>query len=394
MKIRTLAIHGGEADQKKNAPTIPDISMATAFKLEADTGFSIADQDAAGDQTFVYTRWDNPTVHRLAQKLALLEGAERCLLFSSGMAAISTLFFQILQPGDHLVMSDIAYAGASELVNELLGKMDIRISRVNMSDLDRVEAAVQPETKLVYIETPCNPICRLTDIRQVAEIAHRNGALLAVDATFSTPIATQPIALGADLVVHSLTKYIGGHGDAVGGALLGPAQLLAKVHTASVRMGGVISPFNAWLIMRGMATLPLRMAAHQQNALEVARFLEQHDRVERVIYPGLPSHPQYELARRQMRNFSGMLTFQVKDPERAVAKIAAAFQVFHYAVSLGHHKSLIFYLDTDALLQSSFHLTKDQERAYRAYAGPGIFRVSVGIEDPADLCEDLAGALR
>ncbi|WP_222845862.1 trans-sulfuration enzyme family protein [Flavilitoribacter nigricans] len=238
MNLRTLAIHGGEADDKPNAPTISDISMATAFKLEADTGFSIDDQNGPEAQPYVYTRWDNPSIDRLAKKLARLEGAERCLVFSSGMAAISTLLFQILNPGDHLVMSDVAYAGASELVNELLGKLQVRISRVNMSDHVAVDAAIQEDTRLVYIETPCNPICRLTDIRLVADIAHRRGALLAMDATFSTPVATRPITLGADLVIHSLTKYIGGHGDAVGGALLGRADLLHPVHAASVRMGG------------------------------------------------------------------------------------------------------------------------------------------------------------
>jgi methionine-gamma-lyase len=200
--------------------------------------------------------------------------------------------------------------------------------------------------------------------------------------------------LGADFVIHSLTKYIGGHGDALGGALLGPkAELDALRQQIGVRLGGVISPFNAWLILRGAATLPLRMKAHEAGARQVAQFLEGHPQVTQVMYPGLSSHPQHRLAQRQMENFSGMLTFQVAEGRQAARLLAERLKIWHYAVSLGHHRSLLFYLPTAELLTTSFKLSERQAKSYRDFAGEGIFRVSVGIEDPDDLCQDLEQAL-
>jgi methionine-gamma-lyase len=366
--------------------------MSTTFIAEPNASFSV---EALGENApFVYTRWGNPTVQQLERKLSALEGAEYCIAFASGMAAVSALLFHSLSTGDHLVISDIAYAGTSELTNELIPRMGIQVTKVNMSDLDAVRAAITPGTKLVFIETPCNPLLRLTDIAAVSKIAKSAGAKLAVDSTFASPIATQPLKLGADYVIHSLTKYLGGHGDAVGGALLGPAEGLWPLRQkVAIRTGGILSPFNAWLIMRGIATLPLRMRAHEEGALKIARFLEKHPKVTRVIYPGLPSHPQYKLAKRQMKNFSGMLTFQVKDGPRTAKAMGERLRIIHYAVSLGHHRSLIFYLSTEELLKTTFKLTPDQLASYRKYAGDGVFRLSVGIEDPEDLCYDLDRAL-
>lgn len=392
--LQTRAVHAGEAPDSATGATTPNIVMSTTYAVDPGVQFSIADQEGEAKTGYVYTRWGNPTIQQLAKKLAALEEAERCVLFGSGMAAISSLLIHLLQAGDHLVMSDVAYAGASELANEILPKMGIRIDRVDMSDLEAVAAAIQPETKLVYIETPCNPICRLTDISAVVQLARKVGAKVAVDSTFATPMATLPLQLGADFVIHSLTKFLGGHGDAIGGAVLGAkADLLALQQSTLVRMGGIISPFNAWLVLRGLATFPLRMRAHEENALQVAQCLEAHPKVKRVIYPGLASHPQHDLAKAQMRNFSGMLTFQVEDGPSAAQVLAQQLNIFHYAVSLGHHKSLLFYMDTDSLLQSSFWLTEQQAASYRAFAGQGIFRVSIGIEDPGDLCADLVQAL-
>ena len=213
---------------------------------------------------------------------------------------------------------------------------------------------------------------------------------MVVDSTFATPIATRPLDLGADYVFHSLTKYIGGHGDAAGGAVLASAKAIGALRLeAGIHYGGVLSPFNAWLIMRGCATLPLRMRAHEESALEVAQFLESHNRVTRVMYPGLASHPQHDLARRQMDNFSAMLTFQVQDGPALSERMAKELQVFHYAVSLGHHRSLVFWMATDDLMATSFRLEGAQLDSFRSYAGDGIFRVSIGLEDGADLCADL-----
>ena len=246
----------------------------------------------------------------------------------------------------------------------------------------------------MHAETPVNPILRLTDIRAVADIAHAAGAELVVDSTFATPIATRPIELGADYVLHSLTKYLGGHGDALGGIVVGSAERMARLRQdTGIHFGGTISPFNAWLIMRGMATLPIRMAAHAENARRVSEFLESHPKVSRVIYPGLPSHPQYDLAKRQMANFSGMVVFQTKDGVKSAHRMAEKLEIIHYAVSLGHHRSLIFYLITDDMLKNSFRLPGKQLASYREWAGDGIFRLSVGLEDADDLCRDLDAVL-
>ncbi len=227
--LSTKAVHAGERPDPTTRASAPNLVMSTTFIADAEASFSVeASLSVEGfeeDAPYFYTRWSNPTVHQLEQKLAALEGAEACVAFGSGMAAITALFLYYLSQGDHLVMSDIAYAGATELGNDILPKLGIEVTRVNMADLDAVAKAVTPQTKLVYAETPCNPIIRLTDISAVAQIAHSVGAKLAVDSTFATPVATQPIALGADYVIHSLTKYLGGHGDALGGALLGPTEL-------------------------------------------------------------------------------------------------------------------------------------------------------------------------
>lgn len=389
---RTIAVHGGETPDPVTRASTPNLVMSSSFIAEPDAAFSAEAMSA--DTPFFYTRWANPTVHQLEHKLALLEGGETSVAFGSGMAAITALFLQLVKPGDHLVISDVAYAGASELTNGMLPEMGVQVSKVNMSDLDEVRAAITRQTRLVYAETPANPIMRLTDIQAVAAIAREAGAVMAVDSTFATPMATRPLDLGADVVVHSLTKYFGGHGDALGGALIGSHEILGPVQQKiRVQTGGVLSPFNAWLIMRGLATLPIRMEAHQRAASAAAEFLEGHPKISRVLYPGLASHPQHALARRQMNNYSGMLAFQVADGPGTARTLAAHLRIIHYAVSLGHHRSLLFYIPTDDMLETSFKLSAAQERDYRAYAGAGVFRFSVGIEDPEDVCADLDQAL-
>jgi len=390
----TRAIHAGEAPDPTTGASAPNIVMSTTFVTEADASFSA--EDFGENTPFIYTRWGNPTIAQLERKLASLEGAEAAIAFASGMAAVNALLLQSLKPGDHLVLSDVSYAGVAELAKDYLATHGVEVTRADFSDPRNVEAAIRPNTRLVYAETPSNPIIRLTDIAAVAAIAHKAGAKLAVDSTFATPVATRPLELGADFVVQSLTKYLGGHGDAIGGAVLGTASDLAELRKgALIHFGGIISPFNAWLIIRGIATLPIRMRAHQEGAIAVAHFLEGHPKVERVIYPGLLSHPQAELARRQMKNFSGMLSFQVKGDGAKVARdFSERLEVVHYAVSLGHHRSLIFYLATDDMLRTSFSMTPAQEASYRAFAGDGIFRFSVGLEDPEDIIADLDRALK
>lgn len=391
---QTKAIHAGEYPDPVTKASSPNLVMSTTFIAEADTNFSVEGLEEEND-AWVYTRWGNPTVHQLEEKLAVLEGAETAIAFASGMAAITALLFHLLKTGDHAIVSDVAYAALSEITNEKIPELGIEITKVDTSDLEAVKNAIKSNTKLIYIETPCNPLLRLTDIAAAAEIAHKAGALLAVDSTFATPAATKPLELGADFVVHSLTKYLGGHGDALGGAVLGNKELLTPLRKkTAIRLGGVISPFNAWLILRGLATFPIRMKVHEQNALKVAAFLENHPNVKRVIYPGLPSHPQYELAKRQMKNFSGIISFQVENGKERAKQFAERLQIIHYAVSLGHHRSLIFYLNSNELLQTSFKFaTQKQLDSWTQFAGEGIFRLSVGLEDVEDIIADLDSVL-
>ncbi|MDR1402684.1 MAG: PLP-dependent aspartate aminotransferase family protein [Tannerellaceae bacterium] len=390
---QTKAIHAGEAPDAVTGASAPNLVMSTTFVADTDTGFSVESMDE--NDTWVYTRWGNPTVSQLEEKLAVLENAETAVAFASGMGAISALLFHLLKAGDHAVISDVAYAALSEVTNEMIPQLGIEITKVNTSDLEAVRKAMQPNTRLVYIETPCNPLLRLTDIEAVAGIARQSGAKLAVDSTFATPVATKPLELGADFVIHSLTKYLGGHGDALGGAILGKREdLLSLRKKTAIRLGGSLSPFNAWLIMRGIATFPIRMKIHQENALQVAAFLERRPEIKKVIYPGLPSHPQHELARRQMKNFSGMITFQMENGREQAARFAGKLQIIHYAVSLGHHRSLLFYLNSDDLLKTSFRLsTREQLQSWNCFAGEGLFRLSVGLEDAIDIISDLRQAL-
>jgi len=393
---RTLAIHAGERPDPATGASSPNIVMSSTYVTEKPEGFSA--YELTEDSPFVYTRWANPTVRQLEQKVAALEGAEAASAFASGMAAASAILFAELSQGDHLVLSDVAYAGIAELTRDTLPRMGIAVSKVDTSDLGALASAMRAETKLVFIDTPCNPLLRLTDIAAVAKIAHGAGARLAVDSTFASPVGCNPLALGADYVMHSATKYIGGHGDAVGGIVCGRAELIRPlISEAIVHYGGVMSPFNAWLIARGAATLPLRMKAHEETALAVARWLDADPRVARVNYPGLQSHPQHELARRQMKNFSGMMSFQLKGSEAdgtaAAERMGSKLGILHYAVSLGHHRSLICWMPSEAMIQNSFRLEGAQADAYREWAGPGIFRLSVGLEDAEDLIRDLDAVL-
>ncbi len=393
---QTLAIHGGEAPDPVTGASSPSIVMSSTFVTSRPEGFSAS--ELTEDSPYIYTRWANPTLRQLEGKIAALEGAEAAAAYASGMAAAAAVLLAGLSAGDHLVLSDVAYAGIAELARDTLPRMGIAVTKVDSSDLDALAAAMRPETRLVLIDTPSNPLLRLTDIAAAAEIAHAGGARLVVDNTFASPLGCRPLALGADYVLHSATKYIGGHGDAIGGLVCGAAALIRPlVAEATVHYGGVMSPFNAWLIGRGAATLPLRMKAHEAGALAVARWLEAHPKVARVNYPGLESHPQHALARRQMANFSGMLSFSLKGDEeagqRAAERMARELRIIHYAVSLGHHRSLVCWLPTRAMVEDTFSLDTAGAAAYREWAGAGLFRLSVGLEDAADLIADLDAVL-
>jgi cystathionine beta-lyase/cystathionine gamma-synthase len=392
----TIAIHAGEAPDLQTGALRAPIHMATSFELP---GFGPRLFDALMLESerppHVYTRWSNPTLRALEDRLAALEGSQAALTTASGMAAVTALLFTFLGSGDHVVASEVCYAGTVELLGEHLPRLGIDVSLVNTSDVGEVQAALRPETKLLYVETPANPILRIADISALASVAHQAGALLAVVSTFAGPMLQRPLDLGADYVVHSLTKYLNGQGDAVGGVVLGPKDGIRRIRQDMlVHLGGAMSPFNAWLIMRGLTTLPLRMARHCDNALELARFLADHPRVKRVVYPGLESHPHHDLAARQMTAFGGMLTFQLKGGLGAAVTLAEKIQLFKYATSLGHAHSLLFYYPTDIYVDAAPYLSPAQKRHIREWMGAGIVRASVGLEHVDDLIADLDRALR
>ena len=393
--LMTTSIHAGEGPDPTTGASAPALHMSSTFVTDQVAGFSAHDLEE--EAPFLYARWANPNVRTLEAKISALEGTEDCLCLASGMAAATAIFLTFLSAGDHTIVSDVSYAGVAELARDTLLRLGIEVSTVDMSDVDAVAAALRPNTRLIHTETPVNPIGRLTDLAAIAKLAHEAGALVSCDATFASPLGQAHVELGVDLIMHSVTKYIGGHGDAVGGAVAGSKELIAQMRTeAAIHHGGIMSPFNAWLIGRGMSTLPLRMKAHESGALAVAEWLEAQKSVTRVIYPGLKSHPQFDLAQRQMTNTSGMITFQVGDAkagEVAAQKMIDQLEIIHYAVSLGHHRSLIFWMGTEALMETSFRLEGKKLESYRAFAGDGVFRLSVGLEDSEDLIADLARVL-
>jgi cystathionine gamma-synthase/methionine-gamma-lyase len=368
--------------------------MANSYELPTDVESLLQVFSWDNLDKFHYTREHSATPRHLEMRLAALEGSEDCVVTASGMGAISATLFSLLAAGDHLVASEICYTGTQKLASFHLPRFGVDVSVVDSTDPKEVEDAIRPDTKAVYIETPGNPIVSITDIQKISEIARSVGATLIVDSTWSGLVTQRPLELGADVVIHSATKYLNGHGDALGGAVLGRREFLAEVRERGVvHLGACISPFNAWLIMRGIVTLPLRMEKHSRNALQVARFLESHPRVTRVRYPGLPSHPHHEVAKKQMSDFSGMLNFTLDCELLENFRFLENLQVITHAVSLGHDQSLIYYLPTVFFFQDMVELSEEKKMKYWSQMGDGVFRFSVGIENPDDLIEDLERAL-
>jgi cystathionine beta-lyase/cystathionine gamma-synthase len=310
------------------------------------------------------------------------------------MGAISAALFTLLCAGDHIVASEVCYTGAQKLIGKMLPKFGIEVSMVDTSDADEVKRALRKNTKIIYVETPANPLVLICDIRAIAEIARESGALLIVDSTWSGLVNQRPLELGADVVIHSATKYINGHGDCLCGAIIGPEKLLKKIREDGItHLGACISPFNAWLIMRGSVTLPLRMERHSANAQKVAEFLASHPKVDMIRYPGLKSHPSYELAKKQMKAPSGMINFNLRTDIMEHFAFLDRLKLITHAVSLGHDQSLIYYLPTGFFFEEMAVFNDGQKLKYLGLMGEGIYRLSVGIEDAADIINDLALAL-
>ena len=388
--LRTRAVHGGVVPDpvtKAIAPSIsPAVNYAAAF---GEIGLSAA--ASGGDEgAFVYSREGHPNGRQLERRLALLEGGDDALVFASGMAAIAALSLQLLDAGDHVLVGDVSYAGSAGLLRDLLPAKGIDVSIVDLSVLEEVRAALRPRTRLVFGETPGNPTTKLFEVAAVAEITHEVGAILAVDSTFATPVVSLPLAVGADLVVHSLSKFIGGHGDALGGAIVGRADIIGQLRNdLAIRLGGALSPFDAWLILRGSETLELRMRACCDSASRLASYLESHPFVTRVLYPGLPSHPQHALVQAQMHLPGAMLAFAVPDPQAFGQALAERGRLVTYATSLGLTRTVILYCDTADLQRTTYRFDEAHLARYRGWAGDGVFRLSPGLEDPADLIAEL-----
>ena len=393
-RVDTSCVHAGEGVDTDTRAIRRPIHMANSYELPTDVGELLEVFSWDHLDKFHYTREHSATPRHLEERLAALEGSEDCVVTASGMGAISAALFALLDAGDHLVVSEICYTGTQKLVSSHLPRFGVEVSVVDTTDPKEVEDAIRPDTKAVYIETPGNPLVSISDIRKISEIAHGVGAPLIVDSTWSGLVTQRPLELGADVVIHSATKYLNGHGDALGGAVLGSRELLADVRERGVvHLGACISPFNAWLIMRGIVTLPMRVEKHSQNALEVARFLESHERVTQVRYPGLPSHPHHEVAKKQMSGFSGMMNFSLDCEVLENLEFIKNLQLIAHAVSLGHDQSLIFYLPTAFFFQDMVELSEKKKMKYWSLMGDGVFRFSVGIENPADIIDDLSRAL-
>ena len=372
MRIETQAVHAGRRIDSATGAVTPPIHVSSTFERAADGEYP---------RGFSYAREDNPTRRALEECLAAIEGGKEALAFASGLA-VATALVQGLEPGDHILAPSDVYYGLRQVIGGVFGKWPLETTYADMMDLEAVRAAVRPSTRLVIIETPSNPLMKITDLRAVAAIARLANAISVCDGTFTTPVLQRPFECGVDMVWHSTTKYIGGHSDLVGGALITRFDnYLFERARKSLQFGGAVpSPFDCWLTLRGASTLPWRMRAHSENAMRIAEFLQRHQAVERVHYPGLPDHPGHAIAAGQMSGFGGMLSFEVRGGREAAMSVAAAVRIFTRATSLGGPHSLIE------------HRASIEGRGTKT--PQNLLRASIGLEHADDLIADLDQALR
>ncbi len=386
MGVHTELIHRGErpAASGSTALTTPIYETST---FVFDSARDVERYQEGSLPAFLYSRYENPTIVATEEKLAALDGAETALVFSSGMAATSTAMLALLKAGDEVVCASAIYGGTFHLIERLLSGFGVARRFVSLEDLTTPAAVIGPKTRLVWFESPINPTLRCVDIRAIADACRAAGVLSGIDNTFASPINQQPLALGVDLSMQSATKYLNGHSDVTGGVLSGSRRLLGPIGKTRRLLGGVMDPQPAYALSRGLKTLPLRVARHNANALLVAQFLEGHAAVERVYYPGLPSHPDHAIAARQMSGFGGMVCIDVKGGQQSAYTAFDRLQVIKRAASLGGVESLC----SLPILTSQYGLTDEELR--RAGVTRGMMRLSIGLEDPEDLIEDLKQAL-
>ena len=386
----TKQIHVGKIEIPGIAPLATPIFQTSTF--EFDSTAEGAARFAGEEEGYIYTRLGNPNTAKIAAKLAALEHAEAGMAMGSGMGAVSSVMWTVLHAGDHLIADDTLYGCTFAFFTHGLTRYGVEVTLVNFEDIDAVKAAIRPNTKAFYFETPTNPSLKLIDIEAIASLAHSAcpDAKVIVDNTFSTPYIQTPIDLGADIVIHSATKYLNGHGDVIAGMAVGTKEFINECNMFGLKdmTGAVLGPFEAFLIDRGMKTLDIRVQKHCDNAMKVARFLESHPMVERVLYPGLESHPRHELAKKQMHNgFGGIITFELKCSREKSAEFVNSLKLCTIAVSLGDAETLIEHPATMT------HSTYTPEELAQAGIGESMLRLSVGLEDAEDIIEDLRAGL-
>jgi len=386
MKFNSAAIHAGKKHDHTFGAHVTPIYQTSSFVFDdaAQGGRRFSGQEPG----YVYTRLGNPNTTELEAKMATLENGEDGISTGSGMAAISTTLLAMLKQGDHIVAHKSIYGCTFGLLSEMLPELGIDTTFVDAVKIDSVLGAMRANTKIIYIETPANPTMEIIDIKEVARVAHQFGAYLVVDNTFMTPYLQRPLELGADVVVHSATKYLGGHGDLVAGVIVGPKHLTTSMRKKYLKdLGGIPSPFDTWLLARGIKTLGIRMEKHCENAIQVARYLEGNSKIAKVYYPGLQSHPQHEIAKKQMKGFGGIISFELKGGLMAGQTLMNNVKMISLAVSLG---------SVDSLIQhpaSMTHAVIPRDERLRAGITDGLVRLSVGIEDISDIIDDLECAL-
>jgi len=381
----TRSVWAGEQGKRWQGATQVPVALSAAFGYDdVNHWLDVAQGKTPGH---IYSRNTNPTVAAFEEKVRDLEAAKAATSFSSGMAAISNTLFALLSPGDRVVSVKDTYGGTNKLFIEILPRFGIAVQLCDTTDHKAIEAVIRQGCKVLYLESPTNPTIKVVDLARLASAGHRHGAIVVVDNTFATPINQQPLKLGADLVIHSATKFLGGHADALGGVVCGPPDLVARIHHFREITGACLYPMGAYLLLRGMKTLPLRIAQQNASALRIARFLESHSAVVRVFYPGLKSHEQHTIARTQMRGFGGVLSFAIRGGFPAVKSFLSRLRYAHLAANLGSVETVAGPPSTTSHVESS--------RQERASAGipEALIRYSVGIEDVEDLIEDLTQAL-
>ncbi len=385
-EFATLAVHAGESPCPATGALDTPIYQSTTFvSADSDEMAAVYGEEKSG---YMYTRYGNPTIRALEEKMAALEGGDAALAFSTGMAAISSAILGTIKTGDHVVAARSLYGAAYNFLNKKLPRMGASTTFVASTRIEDFEKAIRPNTRLIYFETPSNPVLEILDIAALAELARSRGIPSMIDNTFASPALQQPLRLGVTVVVHSATKYLCGHGDAMGGAVVGPKSTIDELSHEVIRdFGGVISPFNAWLILRGIRTLHLRMPAHCLNAQRIAELLVHHPKVDRVNYPGLPNHPGNDVAKKQMKGFGAMISFEVKGGYEGGRKVMDRVKIFARAASLGDTRSLIVHS------ASTSHRAVPREQRLAVGITDGLVRLSVGVEAAEDLSRDLEQAL-